>query len=324
MSRTPITRVGLQFAGYSFPGVADRDIFERLVEVACAAEDSGFDSLWTMDHLHQIATVGDREEAILEAYTTLAALAAVTKSARLGVLVSACGFRSPALLAKMVTTIDVISKGRAVLGIGAGWHEEEYSAYGLPFPAAAERLAQLAEAVQICRAMFTKHKPDFSGAHYQVAQPLNVPGPIDPQGPPIMIGGGGERILIPMVARFGDACNFFGGPATVRHKIDTLERACSAIGRDPASITKTWLGPAVIVESEHELRAATERLGRLLSLSPRAVRGFALCGTRDKVLDQVAEYRAAGVDGLIVNMLDPGDVDHLSRVGKTLREAMDS
>jgi F420-dependent oxidoreductase-like protein len=315
----PVTRLGLQLAGFSFPGVDDADIFGRVSEVARAAECVGFDSLWTMDHLHQIDAVGNQEEPILEAYTTLAALAAVTTSARLGVLVTACGFRNPALLAKMVTTIDVISGGRAILGIGAGWHEAEFRAYGLPWRPTRERLEQLAEAVQICRAMFRQFAPTFSGRYHQITRPLNVPGPIDPSGPPILIGGGGERVLIPMVAALGDACNFFGAPATVRHKIDVLERACESVGRDPGEITKTWLGHVLIADSEQELQAAVDRLGRLYHLSARATRGFALCGSEDDVLQQLAGYRAAGVDGVIVTVLDPGDVGYVQRVGATLR-----
>jgi F420-dependent oxidoreductase-like protein len=314
-----ITQLGLQLAGYSFPGLADVDIFSRVSEVARAAEAAGFDSLWTMDHLHQIDAVGSPDEPILEAYTTLAALAAVTESARLGVLVTACGFRNPALLAKMMTTIDVISRGRAILGIGAGWHEEEYRAYGIPWSPAGERLQQLAEAVQICRAMFTQFAPTFSGRHYQISGPLNVPSPVDVSGPPILIGGGGERVLIPMVAEYGDACNFFGAPATVRHKIDLLERACESIGRDPREITKTWLGHVLIADNEQNLQTDVDRLRRLYHLSARAARGFALCGTEAEVLRRLAEYRAVGVDGLIVTILDPGDVAYVRRVGETLR-----
>ncbi|MCG5436899.1 TIGR03560 family F420-dependent LLM class oxidoreductase [Micromonospora foliorum] len=323
MNRTPITRVGLQFSGYSFAGVTDDKLFQQVADAARAAEKTGFDSLWTMDHLHQIASVGSRDEPILEAYTTTAALAAVTSVARLGVLVSACGFRNPAVLAKMVTTIDIISGGRAILGIGAGWHEEEYRAYGLDFPPARERLAQLAEAVQICRAMFTEYAPRFAGKYHRIDEPLNMPGPINPDGPPILIGGGGEKVLIPLIARLGDACNFFGGPATVRHKIDVLERACAAVGRDSGEITKTWLGHVIIADSEWELHEALDRLGVLLDLTPSAARGFALCGTRDQVRRQARSYRESGVDGFIVAVLDPTDLTHLQAVGTTLREALD-
>ncbi|MEU6404718.1 TIGR03560 family F420-dependent LLM class oxidoreductase [Streptomyces sp. NPDC046985] len=302
----------------------DDKLFQTVVDIARTAEASGFDSLWTMDHVHQIASVGEADEPILEAYTTLAALAAVTSTARLGVLVSCTSFRNPALLAKMVTTIDVISGGRAVLGIGAGWHEEETHAYGMDFsPSARQRLAQLDEAVQICRGMFTESAPRFSGTHYRVDEPLNVPGPLHPDGPPVLIGGGGERVLIPLAARRGDACNFFGGPATVRHKIQVLERACADIGRDSAEISKTWLGTAIVTDSEAELQESLERLGSLLGVAPSAARGLALCGAPAEVRRRVAEYRAAGVDGMIITVLDPSDLDHLHRVGVTVREAMD-
>jgi F420-dependent oxidoreductase-like protein len=323
MSHPPLTRIGLQFAGYSITGVSDNKLFATVADTARQAEMSGFDSLWTMDHVHQVASVGEPDDPILEAYTTLAALAAVTSRARLGVLVSACGFRNPALLAKMVTTIDIISEGRAVLGIGAGWHEDECRAYGLEFRSLRDRFAQLTEAVQICRAMFTEHAPRFTGNHFRVDGALNVPPPLRTVGPPILIGGSGERVLIPIVARHGDACNFFGGPATVRHKIAVLERSCAAIGRDTQEITKTWLGTAIITESEAELQEALERLGDRLGVPPGGVRGLALCGTRDQVRAQARAYRAAGIDGLIVTVLDPGDLDHLCVVGTTLREAMD-
>ncbi|MEV0460631.1 TIGR03560 family F420-dependent LLM class oxidoreductase [Catellatospora methionotrophica] len=319
MTRAPLTRVGLQFAGYTFPGVLDHDLFEHLTGIARAAEAAGYDSLWTMDHVHQIESVGDRDEPILEAYTALAGLAAVTSSARLGVLVSACGFRNPALLAKMVTTIDIISRGRAVLGIGAGWHEEECRAYGMDFPPAGQRLKALTEAVQICRAMFTEHLPRFEGVHHRIDEPLNVPPPISPLGPPILIGGGGEKVLIPTVARLGDACNFFGGPATVAHKIKVLTRACADAGRDPGEITKTWLGTAIIADSEQELQDSLELLGSRLHLPASAARGMALCGSRAEVRRQVAAYRAAGVDGMIVTLLNPSDLDHLHEVATTIR-----
>lgn len=321
--RPILTRVGLQLAGFSFPGIPDADIFARVAEVAGAAERSGFDSLWTMDHLQQIDAVGTSEEPILEAYTTLAALAAVTSTARLGVLVTAAGFRNPALLAKMVTSIDVISRGRAVLGIGAGWLEEEYLSYGYPFPSAGRRLGELADAVRICRAMFTSHAPLVEGRFHYVRSPLNIPAPLTPGGPPILIGGGGERVLIPLVAQLGDACNFFGAPSTVRHKLDVLDRACAAIGRDPNEITRTWLGHVVLDEDETRLQRSLDRLGRLYHLTPRATPGFALCGNRQQVREQLDAYRAVGIDGVIVTVLDPGDVDYVSRVGQTLREGFD-
>lgn len=319
--RRLVTRLGLQISGYSNAGTADVEIFSRITEVAQRAELAGFDSLWTMDHVHQIETVGDRTEPILEAYTTLAALAPVTGSVKLGVLATACGFRNPALLAKMVTTIDVISRGRAVLGIGAGWHAEEYAAYGFEFPPAGERLDQLSEAVHICRSMFTEDAPSFAGKHFTIAGALNSPAPIRRGGPPILIGGGGERRTIPLAAEYADACNFFGAPATVRHKISVLERSCEAIGRDPAEITKTWLGHVIVADSERELQDQLDLLGRRFRQDPRAARGFALCGTEEEVVAQRDSYLAIGVDGLIVTMLDPLDADHVERAGRLLGPA---
>ncbi len=314
MTPPPLTRVGLQLAGYTRPGIPDRLLFNGVAESVLAAERSGFDSIWVMDHLHQISTVGEPDEPILEAYTTLAALAALTSTVRLGALVSAVGFRNPSLTAKMITTIDVISQGRAILGIGAGWHDEEYRAYGFEFPAVRERMRQLEAAILICRSMFT-HGTD--GA-------LNVPPPIQHGGPPILIGGGGEKVLLPMVARLGDACNLFGGPATVRHKISVLHRACAEVGRNPDEITKTWLGTAVLAESEWDLRSRLERLAGLLKLSPSAVRGFALCGSPSDIHEQVQAYREAGIDGIIVNVLDTANITELERLGPILRAAMEA
>jgi F420-dependent oxidoreductase-like protein len=322
-ARAPVTRVGLQLSGYTFPGLTDHELFAHLTEIARVAETAGFDSLWAMDHLQQIASVGDPDEPILEAYTTLAALAAVTSTARIGALVSAGGFRPPALLAKMVTTIDVISRGRAVLGLGAGWLEEEHAAYGLPFPPLRERHERLAETVAICRAMFTMDRPAFHGRHHRIDHPYNVPAPLTAGGPPILIGGGGERRLIPMVARLGDAANFYGGPATFQHKAEVLERACADAGRDPAAITKTWLGAAILVDSERERWSALEHVAGLLDVAPAAVESFNLCGTEDQLRDQARAYRAAGADGLIVTLYDVHDLERVSRMGRVLREAMD-
>ncbi len=323
VSPTPITSLGLQLSGYSFPGVADRNLGEHVLAIAKTAEKSGFDSLWTMDHLQQIDTVGPSEDPILEAYTTLAAIAAVTRSSRVGVLVSAVGFRNPALLAKMVTTIDILSGGRAVLGIGAGWFAEEYHAYGALFPSLGLRYDQLEEAVKICRSMFRSERPDVEGHHYTVRAPLNVPGPLRPGGPPVLIGGGGEKRLIPIVARFADACSFFGGPATVKRKLDVLARACEDIGRDPATITKTWLGAAVVASSEHELQPRLERLGQRLGVRPSATKSFNLCGLPSEVESQVARFRSAGLDGLIVTIPDLEDLEQVEHTGAILRRATD-
>jgi F420-dependent oxidoreductase-like protein len=318
----PVTRLGLQISGFSLDA-PDSRIFALVSEAARVAEKVGFDSLWTTDHVHQVPSVGERDDPVLEAYTTLAALAPVTERVRLGALVTCVGFRRPALLAKMVSTIDIISGGRAVLGIGAGWLEEEHRAYGIPFPSIGGRLEELEDAVRICRAMFTSDRPSIEGKHYSIDEPFNMPAPLAPGGPPILIGGSGERVLIPMVARLADACNFFGAPATVEHKIAVLNRACAKIGRDPASITKTWLGAALVEESEQTLQPALEETARRLGVQPTAARGLSLSGTPSEVADQVRAYRAAGIDGIIVSLRGRYDFDRLERVGTVLREAVD-
>ena len=215
----PVTRFGLQINSFTYPGVADADLFERIAQIAGTAERSGFDSVWVMDHLYQIAVVGKRTEPMLEAYSLLSGIAARTSRAQLGTMVTGVTYRNPALLAKMVTTLDVISSGRAILGIGAAWNEEEHIGYGFDFPPLRERFDRLEDAVQICRAMFTQEAPTFTGTHHRVDSVLNFPRPVRPGGPPILIGGSGERRTIPMVARYADACNFFGDVETIRHKV---------------------------------------------------------------------------------------------------------
>ena len=197
----PITRFGLQINSFTFPGVPEEERFERIAQIAGTADRSGFDSLWVMDHFYQISVNGARTEPMLEAYSLLAAIAARTEHAQLGTMVTGVTYRNPALLAKTVTTLDVISSGRAILGIGAAWNDDEHAGYGFEFPPLRERFERLEEAVQICRAMFTQEAPSFEGRHYRIAGALNFPRPVRPGGPPILIGGSGERRTIPLLAR---------------------------------------------------------------------------------------------------------------------------
>jgi F420-dependent oxidoreductase-like protein len=284
----PVTRLGLQIPSFTVPGVADTDLFETIAGIATTAEEHGFDSVWVMDHLYQISMVGPKEDPMLEAYTLLAALAARTRSVSLGTMVTGVTYRNPALLAKIVSTLDVISSGRAILGIGAAWNDEEHAGYGFDFPPVKERMDRLEEALQICRAMFTETAPTFEGRHYRVKEVLNNPKPIRGRIP-VLIGGGGEKRTLRLVAQYGDACNLFGEPDAVRHKLDVLERHCADVGRDPAEITKTVL----------------------LTVGDPAGAG-----------DRIAAYRAVGVDGVVVNMRQVADLDAVAQVGKALREAL--
>jgi F420-dependent oxidoreductase-like protein len=284
----PVTRLGLQIPSFTFPGVADADLFETIAGIAMTADNSGFDSLWVMDHLYQIEMVGPREDPMLEAYTLLGALSARTRDIALGTMVTGVTYRNPALLAKIVTTLDIISSGRAILGIGAAWNDDEHAGYGYDFPTAKERLDRLEEALQIIPAMFTGQAPSFEGRHYRVQGVLNNPKPVRGRIP-VLIGGGGEKRTLRLVAQYGDACNLFGGPDDVRHKLDVLERHCADVGRDPAEITKT-----ILYTVRDPMQAA----------------------------EKIAAYTAIGVDGVVINMPDVADLDKVATTGETLRKVL--
>jgi F420-dependent oxidoreductase-like protein len=283
-----VTRLGLQIPNFTFSGVADADMFETIAGIATTAEAHGFDSVWVMDHLYQIGMVGPKEDPMLEAYTLLGAIAARTERVSLGTMVTGVTYRNPALLAKMVTTLDVISKGRAILGIGAAWNDEEHAGYGYDFPPAKERLDRLEEALQIARAMFTETAPSFTGQHYRINQVLNNPQPIRGHIP-ILIGGSGEKRTLRLVAQYGDACNLFGDPDTVRHKLEVLERHCADVGRDPAEITKT------VLQTVRDPAAAAE---------------------------QLKAFTAVGVEGVVINMSDVSDLGAVAQAGETLRATL--
>jgi F420-dependent oxidoreductase-like protein len=230
-------RRGVHFGSYG--SVDDgTGVFDRLRRAVETAEEAGFDAVSVPDHLQQNAVGGGPRSPMFEAYTVLGALAMRTTSVRLLALVSPVTLRNPALLAKAVTTLDVLSGGRAVLGIGAGWDASEHEAYGFAFPGVAERMDRLGEAVQICRALFTDEQASVAGAHYAVREAPNSPRPLA-GSIPVLVAGGGERRTLDLAARYADACNVMGDPATVRHKFDVLARHCEQQGRDPAEITKT-------------------------------------------------------------------------------------
>jgi F420-dependent oxidoreductase-like protein len=308
-----MTRFGLQLPNFTF-GVDDRHLFDRVTELAAAGENSGFASLWVMDHLYQLPALGGAEQPMLEAYTLLGALAASTSRAELGTLVTGVTYRNPALVAKIISTLDVISRGRAVLGIGAAWHDVEHVAFGYDFPAAAERLDRLEEAVQICRAMFTGDASSFAGRYYHVADVRNVPRPVRPGGPPIMIGGGGERRTLRLVAQYADRCNVAGDLDTVRHKLAVLRQHCADVGRDPAEITTTRLGSLFLAPSP---RAAEETRQMIVAAAGAEFAAGATIGTADEVTDQVAEILEAGVQEPIFN-LPYADAGTVTQVGELL------
>jgi alkanesulfonate monooxygenase len=215
-------------------GAAIADDLRRL---ATSAEQAGFTRITVMDHFWQIAVIGPPEHDMLEAYTTLGYLAAITERVRLHVLVTGVVYREPGLLAKIVTTLDVLSGGRAALGIGAAWNEEEARGLGLPFPPLAERFERLEETVQICLQMWSGEDKPYTGKHYKLARTLSVPATVTRPRPPILIGGAGERKTLRLVARYADACNIF--PADAARKLEVLREHCEREGRDYDSIEKT-------------------------------------------------------------------------------------
>jgi F420-dependent oxidoreductase-like protein len=230
-------KIGLQIPDFSTPRGPER-LGAELATVARTADDAGFEYIAVMDHFFQIPAVGPAEREMLEAYTTLGYLAACTSRAALLTVITGTVYREPGILAKIVTTLDVLSKGRAWLGIGAAWNEQESRGLGIPFPPVAERFERLEETLQICLQMWHGDEAPYHGKHYQLERPLNSPQSLSRPHPPIMIGGGGEKKTLRLVARYADACNVFAGRDEAR-KLDVLRQHCEAVGRDYDTIYKT-------------------------------------------------------------------------------------
>jgi F420-dependent oxidoreductase-like protein len=230
-------KIGLQIPDFSTPRGPER-LGAELATVARTADDAGFEYIAVMDHFFQIPAVGPADREMLEAYTTLGYLAACTSRAALLTVITGTVYREPGVLAKIVTTLDVLSKGRAWLGIGAAWNEQESRGLGIPFPPVAERFERLEETLQICLQMWHGDEVPYHGKHYQLERPLNSPQPLSRPHPPIMIGGGGEKKTLRLVARYADACNVFAGRDEAR-KLDVLRQHCEAVGRDYDTIYKT-------------------------------------------------------------------------------------
>jgi F420-dependent oxidoreductase-like protein len=238
-------KVGLQIPDFTTPRGPEA-LGRELGTVARTADEAGFDYLAVMDHFFQIPVVGPAEKEMLEAYTTLGYLAACTSRAALLTVATGAFYREPGILAKIVTTLDVLSGGRAWLGIGAGWTEEESRGLGVPFHPVAERFERLEETLQICLQMWRGNEQPYQGKHYQLARPLNSPQSLSRPHPPVMICGGGERKTLRLVAEYGDACNLFAGRDEAR-KLDVLRQHCEAVGRDYDTIYKTayyWFDPS--------------------------------------------------------------------------------
>lgn len=244
-------KIGLQIPNFTWPG-GPAEIAGTLANIARTADEAGFASIWVMDHFFQIGSrdramgLGPAEDEMLEGYSTLAYMAGLTKRARLGTMVTGVIYRYPGLLAKTVSTLDVLSGGRAILGIGAAWNERESKGLGVPFPPVAERFRRLEEALQIIQQMWSDDNGPYHGKYYQLAETLNSPQPLSKPHPPILIGGGGEQKTLKLVAQYADACNLFGriGIEAIRGKLDVLKKHCETVGRDYSEIEKTTLNTA--------------------------------------------------------------------------------
>jgi F420-dependent oxidoreductase-like protein len=284
-------RVGIHFVNFTLPG-APSSLGPTLATTARIAEESGVSVFTLMDHWFQMEMMATSEDPMLEGYTSLGFLAGQTSTMTLGLLVTGVTYRHPGLLAKIVTTLDVLSEGRAQLGIGAAWYEREHRGLGVPFPPVAERFERLEETLQICLQMWSPDDGPFEGRHYQLAETICSPPPISAPRPRILIGGLGEQKTLRFVARYADACNLFAiSPTEIAHKLDVLVRHCDTEGRDPATIDRTILA---------------------LSNPLDDIDGF---------VSLMAEYAALGVE--LVDLMPVGDpVAFVTEVGKSVVPAL--
>ncbi|HEX9623645.1 MAG TPA: LLM class F420-dependent oxidoreductase [Streptosporangiaceae bacterium] len=264
-------KIGLQIPDFTWPGGPAR-LGQDLATVARTADDAGFEFIAVMDHFFQIGLLGPPEREMLESYTTLGYLAGCTSRVKLLTLVTGAVYRHPGVLAKIVTTLDVLSGGRAWLGIGAAWNEEESRGLGIPFPPVAERFERLEETLQICLQMWSGDESPYAGQHYQLERPLNYPKAISVPHPPIMIGGSGERKTLRFVARYAQACNLFPGPDLAR-KLDVLKAHCEAEGRDYDEISKTCYFIFDMGEKGENAGQVTDELGKLAEMGFQAAIG---------------------------------------------------
>jgi F420-dependent oxidoreductase-like protein len=284
------------------------EAYETMTRVAQTADECGYNSVWLVDHFHTIPQ--PTQEVTFESWTTTAALARDTRRVRVGQMVTCNSYRNPALLAKMASTVDVLSHGRLNFGIGAGWYEHEYRAYGYEYPEAPERLRQLREAVQVILAMWTQEEAVFEGKYYQVRGAINQPKGVQKPHIPLLIGGSGEKVTLKLVAQYGDACNVHGGIAGLEHKFAVLRQHCEAVGRDYNSIHRTTGTPCIIADTDEEAFAKV----------PDAMKARygddirdTLVGSPKTIRERIAAYEAIGVQELILLFLDKRNLDDIRR-----------
>jgi F420-dependent oxidoreductase-like protein len=311
-----VTRLGYQIPNFTYPGVAPDQLFGTVVAQAVDAENSGFDTVLVMDHFYQLPILGEPDEPMFECYTLLSALAQHTSTVRLSSLVTGNTYRNPALLAKTVTALDIVSGGRGQLGIGAGWFELEHDSLGFEFGSFSDRFEKLEESLQIVLGMFDGARPSLDGKWYRAHEAVNVPAPLSKI--PVMIGGGGERKTLRLVAQYADESNLICAVEDIGRKLEALAGHCARLGRDRSEISVSLQTSACIAPTHDEAVAEYEAY---LARNPAAEvrRGSAVVGDPDEVGARYAELLATGVDGFTVNAPANGHVPgRVSLLGQTL------
>jgi F420-dependent oxidoreductase-like protein len=286
--------------------------FETMTRCAQEAERAGYDAIWLYDHFHTVPI--PKHETVFECWTSMAALARDTSTIRLGQMVTCNSYRPPALLAKMASCLDVMSRGRVILGIGAGWYEPEYAAYGYPYPEVAERLRMLRESLQVIKAMWTEDEATFAGQYYKLSGAINEPKPVQKPHPPIWIGGSGEKVTLKLVALYGDACNIGGDVATVRRKLDILREHCQSVGRDYDSILKTTEFYCILGD-EREAKRVLSDTARRMGQDEDMVRQYwyGRMGDAARIAEMIDELAAAGIQYFVVNLPNAFEAGVISR-----------
>lgn len=299
-----MTRLGYQIPNFTYPGIDGAGLFPELVKQAQAAEAAGFDRLMLMDHFYQLPGIGDPDDFMLECYTTLAALAQHTNTIGLSSLVTGNTYRNPAVLAKTITALDVVSSGRATLGIGSGWFELEHDSFGIPFDTFTERFEKLEEALQIIIPMLSDDRPSFDGKHYTVTDAINSPAPLSKI--PVMIGGAGEKKTLRMVAQYADESNLICGVHEIPHKLDVLAQHCENVGRDRSEIKVTRLVMGVLGRTVEEANASLAAYAELHRWPVEAIdrlRPMMTIGDPGGFGEQIQEMVDAGLDGITMNLV---------------------
>jgi len=296
-------KYGLQIPNFNLGQDFDTEspLHKVLGKLIVDAEKFGFDSFWVMDHFHQISLLGEPSEPMLEGWTTISFLAALTSRIRIGTLVTGVIYRYPSVLAKIGSTLDVLSNGRLFLGIGAAWNEEESLAYGIHFPTIKDRFSMLEESVQIIRKMWSKEENEitFNGRFFKIQNAYCNPKPIQNPMPPIMVGGSGEKRTLQIVSKYADACNLFGSTKTIKNKLSILKEHCKRNNRTYENILKTKL--ATVIFDDNNTTADKKISQRFNGISDEEKREFLIYGNPDQVQKQIEELNDAGIDYLIVN-----------------------